>query len=201
MNKIKRYFDFIVGSYSLFLSFIIIIVLIEMGCPVFFKHKRAGYNGIPFYLLKIRTMTNEKDENGRLLPDFLRITKLGNILRSFSIDELPSIINIIKGEMSFVGPRPLLMRYLDRYTPEQARRHEVHPGLTGWAQVNGRNAISWEEKFKLDVWYVDHQSILLDLKILLLTIAKVLRREGISGGGEATMSEFMGSSEPEDQRG
>jgi sugar transferase EpsL len=149
--------------------------------------------GKPFNLYKFRTMKDSRDEAGQLLPDEERLTALGCKLRNYSLDELPQLINVVRGELSFVGPRPLLMQYLDRYTPEQARRHEVKPGITGWAQVNGRNAISWDEKFKLDVWYVDNRSIWLDLKILWLTVVKVLRSEGISGEGSATMSEFMGS--------
>ena len=141
-------------------------------------------------MIKFRTMTNEVDENGLLLPDKDRLTTLGKFLRSTSLDELPEILNVLRGDMSIVGPRPLLMEYLDRYSSEQARRHDVKPGLTGWAQINGRNAITWDEKFKLDVWYVDNQSILLDIKIIVVTIKKVLNREGISHDGEATMSKF-----------
>ncbi|MBT8338860.1 MAG: sugar transferase [Desulfatitalea sp.] len=140
-------------------------------------------------------MTDERDRNGHLLPDEMRLTRLGRFLRASSLDELPELFNIIKGDMSIVGPRPLLMQYLQRYTPEQARRHEVKPGLTGWAQINGRNALSWEDKFKMDVWYVDNRSIRLDMKIIAATVKKVIRREGISHAGEATMSEFMGSGE------
>jgi len=164
-----------------------------MGRPVLFKQMRPGLNGKPFYMYKFRTMTYERDEQGTLLSDELRLTGLGRFLRSTSLDELPELFNILKGDMSLVGPRPLLMQYLDRYTPEQARRHEVKPGITGWAQVNGRNAISWEEKFALDVWYVDNCSLWLDMKILLMTLVKVFKREGISAAGEATMPEFMGS--------
>jgi lipopolysaccharide/colanic/teichoic acid biosynthesis glycosyltransferase len=144
-------------------------------------------------MIKFRTMTDERDAEGRLLPDEKRLTRLGRVLRSTSLDELPELLNVIKGEMSLVGPRPLLMRYLDRYTPEQARRHAMPPGVTGWAQVNGRNAISWEEKFELDVWYVDHWSLGLDVKILGMTLLRVVKREGISQAGQATMEEFMGS--------
>ncbi len=145
-------------------------------------------------LYKFRTMRDDKDKNGTLLPDDKRLTMLGTLMRSTSIDELPELWNILKGDMSLVGPRPLLMQYLERYTPEQARRHKVQPGITGWAQVNGRNAITWEEKFKLDVWYVDHQSFRLDLKIIFLTIWKILKREGINQPGQATMEEFKGCS-------
>jgi sugar transferase EpsL len=195
---LKRFIDLLVGitSYTLLspvLFAISIALRLEIGSSVFFSQMRPGLNGMPFVLFKFKTMADLKDEKGRFLPDEQRITKIGSWLRSTSLDELPELINIVKGEMSIVGPRPLLMRYLDRYSPEQARRHEVKPGLTGWAQVNGRNAISWEEKFKLDVWYVDNQSLWLDLKIIALTIGKVLRREGISQAGEATMHEFMGT--------
>ena len=163
-----------------------------MGSPVLFKQQRPGLHGKPFMMSKFRTMTDARDGDGNLLPDADRLTRLGRFLRSTSLDELPELFNVLKGDMSLVGPRPLLMRYLDRYTPEQARRHEVRPGITGWAQINGRNALSWEDKFTLDVWYVDHCSLLLDMRIILQTIWKVLRREGISQEGEATMSEFMG---------
>ena len=172
------------------LAMLALAVRIKHGGKVFFRQARPGIGGKPFTLYKFRTMTNARDTADNLLPDADRLTPLGRFLRSTSLDELPELINILKGDMSIVGPRPLLMQYLDRYTPEQARRHEVKPGLTGWAQINGRNAISWEEKFALDVWYVDHQSFVLDLKIIGLTILKVLRREGISAAGEATMPEF-----------
>ncbi len=195
---IKRLFDLTLGFILLILSAPVMIVLAvlvksKMGSPVFFRQKRPGLGGRPFYLFKLRTMSDVLDEQGALLPDEQRLTKLGQNLRKFSLDELPQLINVVRGELSFVGPRPLLMQYLDRYTPEQARRHEVKPGITGWAQVNGRNAISWEDKFILDLWYVDNRSLLLDLKILWLTVVKVLRAEGVSGEGSATMSEFMGS--------
>jgi len=144
-------------------------------------------------MYKFRTMTNERDTGGNMLPDAQRLTRFGKLLRSTSLDEFPALINVLKGDMSLVGPRPLLMEYLDRYTPEQARRHEVRPGITGWAQVNGRNAISWEEKFKLDIWYVDNRSLWLDIKILWMTFVKVFKREGVSQEGEATMSKFMGN--------
>jgi len=162
---------------------------------------RPGLKGKPFYMYKFRTMTDETDEQGNLLPDELRLTRLGKFLRSTSLDELPELFNVLKGDMSLVGPRPLLMQYLDRYTPEQARRHEMKPGITGWAQVNGRNAITWEEKFALDVWYVDNWSLWLDLKILAMTIVKVFKREGISAEGEATMPEFMGNLYNEQNQG
>lgn len=173
-------------------------VRFQMGSPVFFRQVRPGYKAKPFTLLKFRTMNTACDEQGRLLPDGKRLTKLGELLRRFSVDELPQLWNVLKGEMSFVGPRPLLMQYLERYTPEQARRHEVKPGMTGWAQVNGRNALSWEKRFRLDVWYVDHSSIWLDLKIIVKTIRKVFLREGISQNGHATMPAFTrdGRAEP-----
>jgi sugar transferase EpsL len=164
----------------------------ELGKPVLFRQVRPGLNGKPFVMYKFRTMTEERDAEGRLLPDEKRLTPFGRFLREYSLDELPEFFNVLRGEMSLVGPRPLRMKYLDRYTPEQARRHEVKPGITGWAQVNGRNALPWEEKFKLDVWYVDNWTIWLDLKILWLTVVKVLRREGISAHGHATMPEFKG---------
>ncbi len=171
---------------------IALLTRISQGRDIFFRQARPGLRGKPFNMLKFRTMSNRLGDGGRLLPDEHRITPLGQFLRSTSLDELPELFNVLKGEMSLVGPRPLLMRYLERYTPEQMRRHEVKPGITGWAQVNGRNAITWEEKFKLDVWYVDHQSLGLDLKIIALTLLKILKREGISAAGHVTMSEFMG---------
>jgi sugar transferase EpsL len=154
-------------------------IRVNMGAPVFFRHKRPGLNERPFYLLKFRTMSTARDESGKLLPGDRRLTRLGRLLRSLSLDELPQLINVLRGDMSLVGPRPLLMEYLELYNSEQRRRQEVKPGITGWAQVNGRNALTWEDKFSLDVWYVDHQSFLLDLKILWLTLIKVFRREGI----------------------
>jgi lipopolysaccharide/colanic/teichoic acid biosynthesis glycosyltransferase len=168
-----------------------ILVWISMGRPVLFRQVRPGRSGRPFTLLKFQSMQDLRDKDGRLLPDSERITRLGRFLRASSLDELPQLLNVLRGEMSFVGPRPLLMEYLDRYTPEQSRRHEVRPGITGWAQVNGRNALSWEEKFRLDVWYVDHASILLDLRILGLTILRVIHPSGISRQGHATMPEFF----------
>lgn len=170
-----------------------LMVYLSMGKPVFFKQLRAGQHGKAFCLYKFRTMTDDRDEKGNLLPDGLRLTPLGKFLRRTSLDELPQLINVIKGDLSFVGPRPLLMEYLPRYTPQQARRHEVKPGITGWAQINGRNAVSWEEKFELDVWYVDHRSFWLDMKILFRTVIEVLRQRGISAPGTDTMPEFMGS--------
>jgi lipopolysaccharide/colanic/teichoic acid biosynthesis glycosyltransferase len=175
------------------LILVTLIILIEMGRPVLFIQKRAGLHGKPFMLYKFRTMRNALSSCGSLLPDKERLNEIGSFLRSTSLDELPELFNVLKGDMSFVGPRPLLMQYLDRYTPEQARRHEVKPGITGWAQVNGRNAIPWEDKFRLDVWYVDHQSLRLDLKIIGMTILKILKREGICHKGQATMHEFTGN--------
>jgi sugar transferase EpsL len=170
-----------------------LLILLMMGRPVIFKQLRPGLHEKPFYLFKFRTMEDLRDTtSGDLLPDDERLTVLGSKLRKYSLDELPQLINVVSGDLSFVGPRPLLMQYLERYSPEQARRHDVKPGITGWAQVNGRNAISWEEKFEHDVWYVDNQTLWLDLRILWLTVIKVLRAEGISGEGSATMSEFMG---------
>lgn len=165
----------------------------KLGSPILFTQIRPGLHGQPFQMMKFRTMTDAKDAQGNLLPDAERLTSFGKFLRSSSLDELPELINVLKGDMSLVGPRPLLMEYLPLYSAEQARRHEAKPGITGWAQINGRNAISWEEKFALDVWYVDNQSLWLDIKILLLTIKKVIIKEGISAEGEATMSKFTGS--------
>lgn len=170
-----------------------ILVHWKLGSPVLFKQQRPGLHGKPFYLYKFRTMTDERDENGELLPDHLRLTPFGQFLRKYSLDELPQLFNVLKGDISLVGPRPLLMEYLELYTPEQARRHEVKPGITGWAQVNGRNAISWEEKFKLDVWYVDNRTFWLDIKILFLTVIKVLKKEGINQSEYVTMEKFTGN--------
>ena len=193
----KRLFDFAVsllGLITLALPLLILIVLVQrkLGRPVFFHQVRPGLNGKPFEMIKFRTMTDERGTDGQLLPDSVRLTSFGRFLRATSLDELPELWNVLKGDMSLVGPRPLLMEYLPLYSKEQARRHEVRPGVTGWAQVNGRNAISWEEKFEFDVWYVDHQSLWLDVKILWLTVKKVLVRDGISAAGEATMSKFTG---------
>lgn len=170
-----------------------ILVRLKIGSSVIFRQVRPGLHGKPFTIYKFRTMTDKRDEDGNPLPDGERLTRLGRFLRKTSLDELPELLNVIKGDMSIVGPRPLLMQYLDRYTPEQARRHEVKPGITGWAQVNGRNAITWEDKFRLDVWYVDHMSFLLDIKIIFLTIWKILKREGINQPGQATAGEFKGA--------
>lgn len=169
------------------------LVWSKLGSPIFFKQKRPGLNGKPFYFYKFRSMTDKKGENGQLLPDDVRLTSFGKLLRKYSLDEFPQLFNVIKGDISLVGPRPLLMEYLPLYTNEQLKRHKVKPGITGWAQINGRNAISWEEKFKLDVWYVEHQSFLLDLKILFLTVIKVFRTEGINQPGNVTMEKFKGS--------
>jgi len=165
----------------------------RIGAPVFFSQQRPGLRGAPFRMIKFRTMTNARGADGELLPDDQRLVPFGRFLRSTSLDELPELINVLKGEMSLVGPRPLLMEYLPLYSPRQARRHEVRPGVTGWAQINGRNALSWEQKFELDVWYVDHHSLGLDLKILFLTALKVINREGVSHGQEATLPKFKGS--------
>ncbi|WP_020558615.1 sugar transferase [Thiofilum flexile] len=194
----KRFFDLTVSLLGLLLLSPLILILIllirwKLGSPVFFTQARPGLQGKPFRMVKFRTMTDARDDNGNLLPDSIRLTSFGRFLRSTSLDELPELWNVLKGDMSLVGPRPLLMEYLPLYTYEQARRHEVRSGITGWAQINGRNAISWEEKFKLDIWYVDNQSFWLDLKILALTAKKVFVREGISAEGESTMPKFTGS--------
>lgn len=196
---IKRFFDIVFSLIGMLVLGPLIMILsvfvrIDTGGPVFFLQPRIGLNGKPFVLCKFKTMLNYTDKNGVQLPDEERLTRFGRLLRSTSLDELPELINIIKGDMSFVGPRPLLLKYLTLYTAEQARRHSIKPGLTGWAQVNGRNNISWEEKFRLDVWYVDNQSFELDLRIIFLTLGKVFSREGINQDGHATAKEFMGSS-------
>ena len=193
----KRFFDLVLTVPGLILispvlAVIAIAVRIALGPPVLFRQRRPGLMARPFVLYKFRTMSDEMDTEGNLMPDAVRLTRLGRLLRSFSLDELPELLNVIKGEMSLVGPRPLLMRYLERYSAEQARRHDVLPGITGWTQVNGRNANTWEQKFEYDVWYVDHRSVRLDAKILLITLWKVLTREGISQPGQATAEEFMG---------
>ncbi|WP_301835959.1 sugar transferase [Pseudidiomarina terrestris] len=196
----KRTFDLLCSIICL-LAFLPLLTMIYacsfiiMGSPVLHKQLRPGLNGKLFQMLKFRTMRDTLDSNGIHLPDSERITKLGAFLRKTSLDELPELWNVIKGDMSLVGPRPLLAEYLELYTPKEARRHEVRPGITGWAQVNGRNAISWEEKFKLDVWYVDNQSLWLDIKILLMTVKKVFAREGISADGHVTTEKFKGSQE------
>jgi sugar transferase EpsL len=194
----KRALDLVVllATAPLWLMLLLIfacLVRFKVGHPILFRQTRPGKDGRVFELLKFRTMTDKRDEEGNLLSDEERLTSFGRWLRSTSFDELPEMMNVLKGDMSLVGPRPLLIQYLDRYTPQQARRHDVLPGITGWAQVNGRNAISWETKFDLDVWYVDHRSLWLDLQILAQTFWKVVRREGISALGDATMPEFMGT--------
>ena len=175
------------------LSVVAVLIRLKLGSPVFFHQTRPGLQGRPFRMFKFRTMAEAYDANGAALPDESRLTKFGRFLRASSLDELPELWNVLRGDMSLVGPRPLLMDYLTLYTPYQARRHNVRPGITGWAQVNGRNALSWEDKFKLDVWYVDHRSLWLDIKILSLTVRKVLVREGINAAGDATMPRFKGS--------
>jgi lipopolysaccharide/colanic/teichoic acid biosynthesis glycosyltransferase len=194
----KRIFDLTLTTLGLllispFLLVIAALVALFHGRPILFRQLRPGLRGVPIKVYKFRTMTEVRDPSGKLLPDEQRITFLGRFLRSLSIDELPELLNVLRGEMSLIGPRPLLMPYLDRYTPEQARRHEVLPGMTGWAQINGRNIISWEEKFRLDVWYVDNWSLWLDIKILLITLWKVLKREGISQEGFISAEEFRGT--------
>ncbi len=196
----KRVFDFLAASIALIIfSPILLVVAIlvrrRLGSPILFSQVRPGLKGKPFKMVKFRTMLDANDAQGNPLPDDQRLTSFGRFLRSTSLDELPELWNVLKGEMSLVGPRPLLMEYLPLYSVEQAKRHNVRPGVTGWAQVNGRNAISWEEKFKLDTWYVEHRSFILDLKIILLTIKKVLIRDGISADGEVTMSKFTGTHE------
>ena len=200
MKILKRLFD-VTSTIALLiflsplLAGIATLVRLLVGSPVFFRQSRPGLHGERFVLLKFRTMKDEYSADGKVLPDAQRLTRFGNFLRRTSLDELPELFNVLKGEMSLVGPRPLLMSYLDRYTVEQGRRHEVKPGITGWAQVNGRNALTWEDKFKLDVWYVNHYNIWLDVKILGMTLWKVLTREGISQPGRATMDEFRGSAD------
>ena len=194
----KRAFDLVLVLASAWawvplLVLVAVLVRLKLGSPVFFRQDRPGLGGRVFRMIKFRSMTDGRDEKGELLPDAVRLVPFGRWLRATSLDELPELLNVLRGEMSLVGPRPLLVRYLGRYSPEQARRHEVPPGITGWAQVNGRNAISWEEKLRLDVWYVDNQSFWLDLRILWLTLRKVICRDGISAAGDATMPEFMGS--------
>jgi len=201
LNKtptIKRILDFVLSIIIMLVCLPVmlivgLIIFLTEGRPIFFFHERPGKDGQPFKLIKFRSMRNARDAEGNLLPDGERITNFGNFIRKTSIDELPELINVLRGEMSLVGPRPLLMQYVDRYSPQQFRRHEVLPGITGWAQVNGRNAISWNEKFMLDIWYIDHWSVWLDIKILLLTVWKVISGEGISQPGRATMDEFMGN--------
>ncbi|WAT83483.1 sugar transferase [Delftia acidovorans] len=194
----KRVMDVVLAGCALLvlclpLSALAWLVRTRLGSPVFFRQVRPGLHGQPFEMVKFRTMTDACGPDGQLLSDAERLTPFGRFLRASSLDELPELWNVLKGDMSLVGPRPLLMEYLPLYTPEQARRHEVRPGVTGWAQVNGRNVLGWEEKFQLDVWYVDHRTLWLDIRILWLTVRKVLVREGISAAGEATMARFTGS--------
>ncbi len=196
----KRIFDLFFAALGLtILSPLIILtgimVYVFLGTPILFRQSRPGYQGRPFFIYKFRTMTTAPDSTGNLLPDSERLTRFGRFLRNLSLDELPELFNILRGEMSFVGPRPLLMEYLPLYSAEQAHRHDVVPGLTGWAQVNGRNALTWDDKFKLDLWYVDHWSFWLDIKILFMTLWKVFKREGISQPGQATMDRFRGNDE------
>ncbi|MDW8107132.1 MAG: sugar transferase [Armatimonadota bacterium] len=197
---LKRGVDIVGSSLMLLILSPLMLVLAllvwrKMGRPILFRQVRPGLHGKPFVMYKFRTMTDARDAQGNLLPDSERLTPFGKWLRATSLDELPELFNVLKGDMSLVGPRPLLMEYLDRYTPEQARRHEVKPGITGWAQIHGRNALSWEEKFKLDVWYVDHWSLWLDFKILWHTLWVVLKREGINQPGQATVEYFKGTEE------
>ncbi|AND41930.1 sugar transferase [Cytobacillus oceanisediminis] len=194
----KRMFDLSASTLLLIIFFPVILacgllIKMKLGSPILFKQERPGLNGKPFYLYKFRSMTEERNDKGHLLPDHIRLTSFGEFLRRYSLDELPQLINVIKGDLSLVGPRPLLMEYLPLYTSEQAKRHIVRPGITGWAQVNGRNALSWEEKFEHDVWYVNNRNLLLDLKILILTIKKVINSEGVNQPGNATMESFKGS--------
>ena len=194
----KRALDVVVASVLLFvlspvLAVVSVLVRVKLGSPVLFRQQRPGRDAVPFELLKFRTMSDERDSSGDLLPDAARLGSFGRFLRASSLDELPELWNVMTGDMSLVGPRPLLMEYLSRYSLEQARRHELRPGLTGWAQVNGRNAVSWTDRFAMDIWYVDHASFALDLRILGKTIAAVFRREGIAAEGEATMPPFLGN--------
>lgn len=193
----KRLFDLVIvlGTVPIWVPILAVLAMfvrLKLGAPVFFRQVRPGLDGKPFELVKFRSMTNARDASGALLSDTERLPRFGRLLRSTSLDELPELLNVLRGDMSLVGPRPLLMEYLPLYSVEQARRHDVRPGLTGWAQINGRNALSWEEKFKLDIWYVDNGSLLLDLWILVLTVVKVFRREGISAEGSATAERFRG---------
>lgn len=199
----KRIFDLFATLLGLlilspFILLTALLVRLFLGSPILFSQKRPGYKGQPFYIFKFRTMTDASDPDGNLLPDARRLTALGRFLRALSLDEWPELFNILRGEMSIVGPRPLLMEYLERYSPEQMRRHDVYPGLTGWAQVNGRNALTWPEKFRLDVWYVDNWTFWLDIRIILMTVWKVFKREGISQPGQATAEYFMGNADDPD---
>lgn len=202
---IKRFFDFISALlalivFSLLLAVVAVLVKVRLGSPVIFKQERPGLNNKIFTLYKFRTMTDERDENGELLPDEVRLTKFGQFLRNTSIDELPELINILKGDMSVIGPRPLLVQYIPLYNEHQARRAEVMPGLTGWAQVNGRNSVTWEDKFDMDVYYVDNYSLALDIKILFMTVKNVIKREGINSDTSATMEAFTGTPEKREEK-
>ena len=197
MSLSKRMFDLLATSIGLIvilpmLLVISLLVRIILGIPIFFRQQRPGYKGKPFTTYKFRTMTNRCGPDGKMLPDAERLNPFGRFLRSTSLDDLPQLLNVLRGEMSLVGPRPLLMQYLNRYTPEQMRRHDVLPGITGWAQIHGRNVLDWDEKFRLDLWYVDHRTFWLDMKILFMTPWKVLKREGINQPGQATAEEFKG---------
>lgn len=201
---IKRFFDFVSALlalivFSILLAVVTVLVKVKLGSPVIFKQERPGLNNKVFTLYKFRTMTDERDENGELLPDEVRLTKFGKFLRNTSIDELPELINILKGDMSVIGPRPLLVQYIPLYNEHQARRAEVKPGLSGWAQVNGRNSVTWEDKFDMDVYYVDNYSLALDIKILFMTVKNVIKREGISSDTSATMEPFTGTPEKKEE--
>ena len=205
MPASKRILDLILITigiilFSPFILITAICVRLFLGTPILFRQQRPGYKGQPFYIYKFRTMTDASDSAGNLLPDVQRLSRIGRFLRTLSLDELPELFNILRGEMSLVGPRPLLIEYLPRYSPEQMRRHNAYPGLTGWAQVNGRNALTWPDKFRLDVWYVDNWSFWLDIKIIFITLWKVLKREGISQPGQATTEYFMGNPDEEQPR-
>jgi sugar transferase EpsL len=196
----KRIFDLLAVLLGLlvlspFILLTALLVRLFLGTPILFRQQRPGYKGRPFFIYKFRTMTDASDSAGNLLPDAQRLPRLGHFLRALSLDELPELFNILRGEMSLVGPRPLLMEYLERYSPEQMRRHDAYPGLTGWAQIHGRNAITWPDKFRLDVWYVDNWSFWLDTKIILMSLWKVIKREGISQPGQATTEYFLGNDE------
>lgn len=197
-HHIKRAMDFLIAFAALAVLCVplaalsLLLAMANRGTP-FFRQVRPGYRGKLFRIVKFKTMNDAVDADGKLLPDAERLTRIGSLVRSLSLDELPQLVNVLAGQMSFIGPRPLLPEYLPLYSAEQARRHDVRPGITGWAQVNGRNAITWERKFELDVWYVDHLSFLLDMKIILMTLAKVVKRQGISAEGSATMEKFTGS--------
>ncbi|MEE4363759.1 MAG: sugar transferase [Desulfotignum sp.] len=201
-NTVKRLVDFTIALVlvAVLLPVFLLIALmvrLKLGSPVIFRQMRPGFRGRPFMIYKFRSLTNDTDDTGRLLPDVQRFTRFSAMLRRSSLDELPELVNVLKGDMSLVGPRPLLMQYLDRYDRQQARRHEVRPGITGWAQVNGRNTVSWEEKFTLDVWYVDHHDFLLDMRIMLMTIVQVYRQAGIHQKGHVTAAEFLGNRKDE----